>query len=203
MSYAWIVAHRPTCLMACGIFPGLGIKSLSPTIVGGFFTTAPSGKPHSPWGCKRVRQNLATKQEQYAWISYLLLCNKLSPKCWRLKLSDCLFYTVLEGQKHPLLGTDSGECLAGCLWLRTSPGLQASWAAGGVSSHLLAWLKLGNPLLDSLAWLLVGLSSFLAGSPRGRGKDKEIPVGFYPGFSLTAVGLWAHHWMAGPGFPHW
>lgn len=181
--------------MACGIFPGPGIKSLSPAMVDGIFTTAPSGKPHSPWGCKRVRHNLLTKQHQHAWTSYLLLGNKLSPKCRRLKLSDRLFQAVLEGQKYR-------NNLAGWFWLRPSPGLQASWAAGGVSSHLLAWLELGNPLLDSLVWLLVGLNSFLAGSPRGRETDREILVGSYPGFSLMAVGPWTRHWMAGPGFPH-
>ena len=98
MRYAWIVAHRLSRLMACGIFPGPGIKSPSPAMVDGIFTAVPSRKPHSPWGCKRVRHNLLTKQHQHAWMNYLLLCNKLSPKCRRLKLSDCLFYAVLEGQ---------------------------------------------------------------------------------------------------------
>ena len=66
----------------------------------------------------------------------------------------------------------------GCWW-----GLQS----------LTGLTELGNPLLDSLVWLLVGLNSFLAGSPRGREKDREILVGSYPGFSLMAVGLWTRH----------
>ena len=40
-------AHKFSCSMACGDFPRSGIKSMSPTLSGGFFTTQQPGKP---WG---------------------------------------------------------------------------------------------------------------------------------------------------------
>ena len=40
------VVHRFSCSMACGIFPDQGSNpSVSPALVGGFFTTEPPGKP--------------------------------------------------------------------------------------------------------------------------------------------------------------
>ena len=34
-----------SCFVACGIFPGSGIKYMSPAFVDEFFTTEPPGKP--------------------------------------------------------------------------------------------------------------------------------------------------------------
>ena len=34
-----------SCFVACGIFPGSGIKYMSPALVDEFFTTEPPGKP--------------------------------------------------------------------------------------------------------------------------------------------------------------
>ena len=53
--------------------PKSGIKSKSPALAGGFFTTEPPGKHqwteepgglYSPWDRKRVGHDLATKQQQ-------------------------------------------------------------------------------------------------------------------------------------------
>ena len=40
-----IVAHRPSCSMACGIFPDQGSNPRPPALAGRFSTTAPPEKP--------------------------------------------------------------------------------------------------------------------------------------------------------------
>ena len=44
-------AHKFSCSMACGDFPRSGIKSMSPTLSGGFFTTQQPGKPYYSSRC--------------------------------------------------------------------------------------------------------------------------------------------------------
>ena len=39
-----VVAHGPSCFIACGSFPDQGLK-LSPSLTGRFFTTEPPGSP--------------------------------------------------------------------------------------------------------------------------------------------------------------
>ena len=40
-----VVAHGPSCSVACGIFPDQGLEPVSPALAGRFSTTAPPGKP--------------------------------------------------------------------------------------------------------------------------------------------------------------
>lgn len=177
-------------------FSGPGIKSPSSAMVDGIFTGCSILKASWSRGCRESqRLQFTEEQHQHAWMSYLLLCsNKLSPKCRRLKLSDCLFHAVLEGQKYRnnlAGGSDSGHLWAagqlGCWW-----GLQS--LTGLVNPESTSWL---TRLAFDRSQLLPGWFS-----QREREKDKEILVGSYPGFSIMAVGLWARHWMAGPVFPH-
>ena len=43
-----IVAHGPSCSVACGIFPDQGYEPVSPAFAGRLSTTAPPGKPRNP-----------------------------------------------------------------------------------------------------------------------------------------------------------
>ena len=40
-----VVAHRPSCSAACGIFPDQGSNPFTPALAGRFSTTVPPGKP--------------------------------------------------------------------------------------------------------------------------------------------------------------
>ena len=42
-----VVAHGPSCSVACGIFPDQGLNLWSPALAGRLSTTAPPGKPLS------------------------------------------------------------------------------------------------------------------------------------------------------------
>ena len=79
-----------------GIFPAQDwnhISGVSPALAGGFFTTGPS---RSPWGCKRVRHDLATKQHHDK-----ILVESLEFSGY--KINQISFYRIISSFIHAIV----------------------------------------------------------------------------------------------------